>query len=96
MLISFLHATFMKIGENDSAHQLSKMLHASSKFDFIYLIFFDDLHLQIIESISPIPSVREFISPVGYFFNPTIKKFSYLMSITKYEGFNGVGHSGSG
>ncbi len=24
---------FMKIGENDSAHQLSKMLHASSKFE---------------------------------------------------------------
>ncbi len=58
----------MKIVENDSAHQLSKMLHASSKFDLIYFIFFDDLHLQIIESISPKASVREFISPVGYFF----------------------------
>ncbi len=44
--MSFLHAMFMKIRENDSAHQLSKMLHASSKFD---LIFF----LQIIEIISP-------------------------------------------
>ncbi len=34
MVISFLHATFMKIGENDSAHQLSK---------FNFLIFFIDV-----------------------------------------------------
>ncbi len=53
VLISFLHATFMKIRKNDSAHELAKMLQASSKFDFIYFLFFDDLHLQIIESISP-------------------------------------------
>ncbi len=58
MLISFLHATFMKIGENDSPHQLSKMLHANSKFNFIFIYFFDDLHLQIIESISPKASVE--------------------------------------
>ncbi len=36
-----------------------KMLHTSSKFDFIYLFFFDDLHLQIIESISPKASVDD-------------------------------------
>ncbi len=29
------------------------MLQPSSKFDFILFLFFDDLHLQIIESISP-------------------------------------------
>ncbi len=28
----------MKIGENYSAHQLLKILHACSKFDFIFLI----------------------------------------------------------
>ncbi len=33
VLISFLHAMFMKIGENDSAHELAKMC------DFIYLFF---------------------------------------------------------
>ncbi len=44
----------MKIGEKDSAHELAKMMQASSKFDF----FFDDLHLQIIESISPKASVE--------------------------------------
>ncbi len=50
----------MKIGENDSAHELVRMLQASSKFDiqFYFLFFyFDDLHLQIIESISPKVSV---------------------------------------
>ncbi len=34
------------------------MLQASSKFDFIYIFYFDDLHLQIIESISPKASVE--------------------------------------
>ncbi len=67
VLISFLHATFKKIGENDSPHKLSRMLQASSEFNLIYLFFiflfyflfyfFDDLHLQIIESISPKASV---------------------------------------
>ncbi len=52
VLISFLHSTFMKIGE---IIPLTKMLQASSKFNFI---FFDDLHLQIIESISPKASVE--------------------------------------
>ncbi len=42
----------MKIGENNSIHQLSKMLHASLKFDFFWGGG-DDLHLQIIESIFP-------------------------------------------
>ncbi len=36
-----------------------------SEFDF----FCDDLHLQIIASISPKSICREFISPVGYFFH---------------------------
>ncbi len=58
MLISFLHATFMKIGENDSTQELVKMLQASSKFNFILFCYFDDLHLQIIESISPKASVE--------------------------------------
>ncbi len=55
VLVSFLHATFMKIGENYSAHEHARMLQASSKFDFNFFNFFyfDDLHLQIIESISP-------------------------------------------
>ncbi len=46
---------FLKIGQNDSAHELTRMLQACSKFNFIYLFifYFDDLHLQIIESISP-------------------------------------------
>ncbi len=51
----------MKIVQNDSAHELARMLQASSKFDFIYLFiyfYFDDLHLQIIESISPKASVE--------------------------------------
>ncbi len=39
VLISFLHATFMKIGENNSAHELARMLQASSKFDFIFYFF---------------------------------------------------------
>ncbi len=61
VLISFLHdATFMKIGQNDSVHELARMLQASSKFNFRYLFifYFDDLHLQIIESISPKASVE--------------------------------------
>ncbi len=57
MLISFLHATFMKI-ENDSAHELANILQASSKFDFILFFYFDDPHLEIIESISPKSSVE--------------------------------------
>ncbi len=72
MLISFLHdATFMKIGQNDSVYELARMLQASSKFNFRYLFifYFDDLHLQIIESISPKIICREFISLVGYFLN---------------------------
>ncbi len=48
----------MKIGENDSIHELQKMLQASSKFNFILFFYFDDLHLQIIESISPKASVE--------------------------------------
>ncbi len=47
----------MKLGENYSAHELAKMLHASSKLDF-FIFLFDDLHLQIIESISPKASVE--------------------------------------
>ncbi len=35
---------------------------------FFYLIFFDDLQLQIIESISSQSICKEFISPVGYFY----------------------------
>ncbi len=35
-----------------------KMLQASSKFDFIYLFIFDDLQLQITESISLKASVE--------------------------------------
>ncbi len=50
VLISFLHATFMKIGENDSAHELCE--NAAGNFKI------DDLHLQIIESISPKASVE--------------------------------------
>ncbi len=34
------------------------MFQASSKFNFILFLFFDDLHLQIIESISPKASVK--------------------------------------
>ncbi len=34
----------MKIGENDSAHEI--------RFFFVFF-YFDNLHLQIIESISP-------------------------------------------
>ncbi len=37
MLISFLHATFIKIGENDSIHELTSMLQASSKFRFFFI-----------------------------------------------------------
>ncbi len=47
----------MKI-ENDSAHELAKMLQAGSKFDFIIIIF-----LMIYTYIC-----REFLSPVCYFF----------------------------
>ncbi len=45
-------------------HKLSKMLHASSKFDFIffnYLYLLSNLHLQIIEIFS-----SQSIWPVGY------------------------------
>ncbi len=42
----------MKIRENDSAHELAKILQVSSKFHFILFIYFDDLHLQITERIS--------------------------------------------
>ncbi len=48
----------MKIGENDSTHELAKILQASSKFHFILFFYFDDLHLQIIESICPKASVE--------------------------------------
>ncbi len=48
----------MKIGENDSAHELAKISQAYSKFGFILHFYFDDLHLQIIESISPKASVE--------------------------------------
>ncbi len=48
----------MKIGENYSAHELAKILQASSKFYFILFFYLDDLHLQIIESISPKASVE--------------------------------------
>ncbi len=44
----FRHAMLLKIEENDSAHELAKMLQASSKLNFIILFYFDDLHLQII------------------------------------------------
>ncbi len=41
-MISFLYATFMKIGENDSTHEPARMLQpaavqASSKFKFFLL-----------------------------------------------------------
>ncbi len=48
----------MKIAENDSAHELAKMLHASSNWILFFIFLFDDLHLQIIESISPKASVE--------------------------------------
>ncbi len=70
VLISFIHATFMKMGENDSTHELARMLQASSEFKLIFFVFVDNLHLQIIESIFPkaFPQsiCREFICPVGY------------------------------
>ncbi len=47
----------MKIGENYSAHEFAKIFQASSKFYFILFFYFDDLHLQIIESISSEASV---------------------------------------
>ncbi len=37
VLISFLHATFMKIGENDSAHKLLRILQANLEFELIFL-----------------------------------------------------------
>ncbi len=52
----------MKIGENDSVHEFAKMLQASSKLDLFWFFlnfFFYDLHLQIIESISPKASVEK-------------------------------------
>ncbi len=48
----------MKIVENDSGHELAKMLQANSKFGFILFFYFDDLHLQIFESISSKVSVE--------------------------------------
>ncbi len=50
----------MKIGENNSARELARMMQASSKFDFIYLFifYFDYLQLQSIKSISPKASVE--------------------------------------
>ncbi len=44
--------------------QVSGINCLNAKFDF----FCDDLHLQIIASISPKSICRKFISPVGYFF----------------------------
>ncbi len=41
VLISFLHATFIKIGENDSTHELARMLHAGKfEINFFLLFFF--------------------------------------------------------
>ncbi len=48
----------MKIGENDYTHEIQ----------FLISFYFDDLHLQLIESISPKASVE---NSVGYFFYPT-------------------------
>ncbi len=82
MLISFLHATFMKIGENDSAHELAKMLQASSKFNFIYLFIFDDLNLQNIESISPKASVENSSAQWAIFqmYEQMLKPLYFLIS----------------
>ncbi len=57
--VSFLHGTLWKLEKNDSAHELRK-LETSSKFYFIYFLifYFDDLNLQIIESIFPKASVE--------------------------------------
>ncbi len=41
----------MKIGENDAAREVQNSI-------YLFVYFFDDLHLQIIESISPKASVE--------------------------------------
>ncbi len=69
----------MKIGENDSTHELVKILQESSKFHFILFFYFDDLHLQIIESISPKASVENSSAQWAIF-------FKYFVNI---EAFNG-------
>ncbi len=61
----------MKIGENDSANELARILQASCKFDFILSFYFDDLHLQIIESISPKASVENSSARWAIFFKLT-------------------------
>ncbi len=58
----------MKIGENNSTHELLKILQASSKFDFILFFYFDDLHLQIIETIFPKVSVENSSAQWAIFF----------------------------
>ncbi len=50
---------------------LTKMLQASLKFDFILFFIFDDLHLQIIESISPKASVGNSSVQRAIFFSQT-------------------------
>ncbi len=67
----------MKIGENDSAHEVAKILQASWKFDFIYFLFFWwSTHLQIIESISP----KAFLE------NSSAQWAILFLSITIYQG----------
>ncbi len=45
VLISFLHAMFMKIGENDSAHKLVKLLKASLEFDLIWFFTLPKIYI---------------------------------------------------
>ncbi len=92
----------MKIGESDSAHELVRMPHTSSKFYLIYVFiyYFDDLHLQIIESISPKASVENSSVQWAIFLNQT-NTFDYthmqcfleekqvvMISIYKYKNRN--------
>ncbi len=38
IMLSLLHAAFMKIGENDSTHEFSRILQASTEFDLIKIL----------------------------------------------------------
>ncbi len=65
----------MKIGENYSAHKVRNLI----LFNFFY---FDDLHLQIIESISTKASVENLSAQWAIFF---MEKIIMHQSVNLYD-----------
>ncbi len=78
----------MKIGENDSIHELAKILQACSKFHFILFFYFDNLHLQIIESFSPKESVENSSAQWDIFFHKHLIKNKYIHKICYFLSYN--------